>query len=48
MSRDTNERVMMYFKKITMNLSTIVYLLAEPITSLAKPKDYMEAYFYIM
>ena len=35
------------FQKITMNLSTIVHLLVEPITSLAKPKASLEASIYI-
>ena len=47
MSRETNEGVMMHFKKITMNLLKIVQPLVEPITSLAKPKAYLEAYFSI-
>ena len=38
MSRETNEGVMMYFKKITMNLLTIVHLLVEPITPLEKQR----------
>ena len=38
MSREMNEGVMMYFKTIMMNLLTIVHLLVESITSLAKPK----------
>ena len=46
-SREANEGVMMYFKTITMNLLTIVHLLVEPITFLAKPKASLEAYFYI-
>ena len=37
----------MRLKIITMNLSTIVHLLVEPITSLAKPKASMEASNYI-
>ena len=47
MSRETNEGVMMRFKIITTNLSTIVHLLVEPITSLAKPKASLEAYISI-
>ena len=47
MSRETNEGVMIYFKIITTNLSTIVHLLVEPIISLAKPKSSMEAYISI-
>ena len=35
------------FQKITINLSTIVHLLVEPITSLAKPKASLEAYISI-
>ena len=34
-------------KKITANSLTIVRLLVEHITSLAKPKAYLEAYLYI-
>ena len=34
---------MMRFKKIMTNLSTIVHLFVEPITSLAKPKASLEA-----
>ena len=47
MSRETNEGVMMHFKTIAMNLLTIVHLLVKPITSLAKPKASLEAYFSI-
>ena len=47
MSGETNEGVMMHFKKITMNLLTIVHPLVEPITSLAKPKASLEASIYI-
>ena len=47
MSRETNEGVMMNFKTITVNLLTIVHPLVEPITSLAKPKAYLEASFSI-
>ena len=43
MSRETNEGVMIRFKTITTNLSTIVHLLVEPIKSLEKPKAYLEA-----
>ena len=43
-----NEGVMMSFKTITTNLSTIVHLLVEPITSIAKPKASKEAYISIM
>ena len=43
MSREVNEGVMMRFKTITENFSTIVHLLVEPIISLAKPKAYVEA-----
>ena len=46
MTREANEGVMMYFKTITMNLLTIVHPLVEPITSLAKPKASLEAYFF--
>ena len=42
MTRETNEGVIMRFKTITTNLSTIVHLLVEPITSLAKPKASLE------
>ena len=42
MSRETNEGVMMRFKTITANLSTILHLLVEPITSLEKQKAYLE------
>ena len=45
MSRETNEGVMVRFKIIMMNLLTIVHLLVEPITSLAKPKASLEAFF---
>ena len=38
---------MMRFKTIMENLSTIVHLLVEHITSLAKPKTYIEASIYI-
>ena len=47
MSRETKEGVMMRLKIITMNLSIIVNLLVEPITSLAKQKSSMEASIYI-
>ena len=48
MPRETNEWVMMYFKTITMNLLTIVHpFLVETITSVAKPKAYLEAYISI-
>ena len=43
MSRETNEGVMMHCKSITANLLTIVGLLVENITSLAKPKASLEA-----
>ena len=43
MSREANKGVIMCFKTITTNLSTIVHLLVEPITSLAKPKASLEA-----
>ena len=42
MPRKTNKGVMIRFKTITTNLLTIVHLLVEPITSLVKPKDYLE------
>ena len=48
MSRETNEGVMMRCKTITANFITIVRFLAEPFTSLVKPKGYLEAYLYIM
>ena len=48
MSRETNEGVMIHFKKIMMKLSKIVNLLVEPIKSLAKPKSYLEESIYIM
>ena len=38
---------MMHFKTITMNLLTIVHLFVEPITSIAKPKASLEAYFSV-
>ena len=47
MSRETNEGVMMRCKTVTANLLAIVLLLVEPITSLAKPKAYLEAYLSI-
>ena len=47
MSRETNKGVILHFKTITTNLSTILHLLVEPITSLAKPKASMEAYIAI-
>ena len=47
MSRETNKGFMMCCKKITAKLSTIVHLLVENITSLAKPKAYLEVYNYI-
>ena len=47
MSRETNEGVMMHSKKIMMNFLKIVHPLVEPITSLAKPKASLEAYFFI-
>ena len=47
MSRETDEGVMMRCKTITANLLIIVRLLVEPITSLAKPKSYLESYIYI-
>ena len=44
MSRETNEWVMMHFKKITMNLLTIVHpFIVETMTSIAKPNSYLEA-----
>ena len=42
MSREKNKGVMMRFKTITANLSTILHLLVEPITSLEKQKAYLE------
>ena len=47
MSTETNEGVMMRFKTIMTNLSTIVHLLVEPITSLGKPKASLEEYIYV-
>ena len=47
MSRETNKGVVMRFKTITMNLSTIVHLIVEPITFLAKPKASLEEYISI-
>ena len=47
MSRKTNDGVMIRYKKITANLLTIVRLLVEPITSLEKTKDSLEAYLSI-
>ena len=47
MSRETNEGVMMRCKTINANVSKIVNLLVEPITSLAKLKDSIEAYLSI-
>ena len=47
MLREMNEGVIMNFKTITMNLLTILHPLVEPITSLAKLKDYLEAYIYV-
>ena len=38
---------MMRFKKITTNFSTTLHLLVEPITSLEKPKAFLEAYISI-
>ena len=43
MSRETNEGVMMRCKIISAKLLTIVGLLVEPRTSLAKPKASLEA-----
>ena len=48
MSRETNEGVMMRFKKITTKLSTIVHLLVEPIASLVKTKAYLQESIYII
>ena len=48
MSRETNEGSMMCCKTIKANVLTIVRLLVEPITSLAKPKAYLESYISIM
>ena len=47
MSRKTNERVMMRYKTNTANLLTILGLLVEHVTSLAKPKASIEAYIAI-
>ena len=47
MPRETDEGVMMRFKPITTNLSTIIHLLVEHIKSLAKPKASLEAFIYI-
>ena len=47
MSRETNEGVIMRCKTIMAKFSKIVHLLGEPITSLAKPKAYIEAYISI-
>ena len=47
MSREKNKGVMRHFKTIALNLLTIVHPIVEPITSLAKPKASMEAYFSI-
>ena len=47
MSREKNKGVMIHLKTITTNLSTIVHILVEPITSLAKTKASPEVYFSI-
>ena len=47
MARETNKGVMTCCKTIMANLSTIVRLLFEAITSLAKPKDSLEASLHI-
>ena len=48
MSRVVNKGVVMHFKASTANLLTVVGLLVEPITSVAKPKGYLEAYLSII
>ena len=48
MSRKTNEGFMINYKTIMANFSTIVRLLVEPITYLALPKDFIEAYLFII
>ena len=47
MPRETNEGVMMHCKTITADFLTIVGLLVEPITPIAKTKDSPEAYISI-
>ena len=46
-SRETNNGFMMRFKTMTTNLSTIVHIFVETITSLAKPKASLEAFISI-
>ena len=47
-SRVTNKGIIMCCKSSTFNLLTVVGLLVEPITSVAKPKGYLEAYLSII
>ena len=47
MSKEMNKGVEMHCKTVTAILLTIVRLLVEPITSLVKPKDSLEAYISI-
>ena len=42
-----NKGVKMCCKSVMANLYTVVSLLAEPITSITKPKGYLEAYISI-
>ena len=44
MSRETNKGVMMLCKAITANFLTVVGLIVENRTVIAKPKGYLEAY----
>ena len=47
MSRLIDERVMMCFKAVTVNLLTVLGLLVEPITAIVKPKGSLERDVYI-
>ena len=47
MSTVMDEGVQMCCKSVTSNLFTVVCLLVEPITSIEKPKGYLEAYLSI-
>ena len=47
MSMVMEEGVVMHCKSVMSNLLTVLVLLFEPSTDIAKPKFYLEAYLYI-
>ena len=48
MSRVKNEGVMMSYKEVTAKFLSVVCLVVEPSTPIAKPKGSIEAYIYII